>query len=285
MKKVIYLLCVLILTTGCYYEKDSLIEEEVIQNESLNKLLNRTTDQNNPITQQELIDLDLYNKFKIITYISGAVLLRNESARSEIENALDNNNTILVADLLSRNFPSFKCEYEFIFYTLIGMGKPLDPSGELEFDGIFGDKNSPKKDSNRFNNVIVGRCSLIDNYDVFDIFISDFHDNCFELYFPTPFPAELVDEERFTYNDIENIIYGIPHPLIENPFSQGNLVPGQRISKLNNSPIVNMSYINIEDNFLETHTQNVFVTRLRPMLRDCDYGEFSSSFFGSFLNN
>lgn len=265
MKKKFLLLLILIITIACNTTID---EENNIEKEELLKTLYRTTDPNNSDTLQELIDLDLHSKFKIITYVSGAVMLRNVAARNEVEVALENDDTVLVSDLLfSHDFQNFKCEYKFIFYSLIGMDKPLDPSGELEFGDIFG-----------------GKCLKTGGPDTFDVFIEDFHNNCFELYFPAPFNTSVNQDERLTDNEQDTIIYGIPHPLIEFPFSQEILIEGQRISKQDNSPIVEMSYINIEENFVETHTQNVFVTRLRSSSRDCDYGNFSLTFFASFLN-
>ena len=218
----------------------------------------RTNDQD---ILQELVALDLYSKLEIITYISGATMLRNEDARNEVENFLLTNNTILLSDLLfSHDFAAFRCEYKFIFYSLISMDKPLNPSGELEFD--FGNKT---KSSCNFGTD-------------FEAFISDFHNNCFELYFPTEINIPVAGRE----ND-RHLLYGIAHPLVENPFLQDELPLGELIL-LRTNYIVDMSYINIEENFLETHTQNVFITRLRPMSRDCDYGDFSPSFFESFLS-
>jgi len=265
MKKVIPLLCFLLLATGCDYGKDSLVEEDSIQNENLNKLLHRTNN-TNPLTLQELIDLDLKSKLNIITYVVGATLIRNIEAKNQVENILAIDNKIALSNLLFySNSNEFRNEYRHILLNLINFGTlnktpPIDPSGELEVDDFLGWRNYNSSDA-------------ID----FDAFMTLFHNNCFELYFPVP--LDLFNE----YNN--NLIIGIPHPLTMSPFDLNQIPISEVIYPEEISNVAIMGLRDVNQNILQNNPKNIFVTRLSNSSRACDYSEVGNDFdFTSFLN-
>jgi len=261
MKKVIHLLCFLLLTTGCDYDKGSLVEEESIQNDNLNKLLHRTNN-TNPLTLQELIDLDLKSKLNIITYVVGATLIREIEAKNQIEDMLIIDNKIDLSYLLFySNSNEFRREYRYILLNLINFNKnPIDPSGELEVDDFLGLRDYNSSDT-------------ID----FDSFMTLFHNNCFELYFPVP--LDLFND----YNN--NLIIGIPHPLTMSPFDLNQRPISEVIYPEEVSNVAIMELRDVNQNILQHNSKNIFVTRLSNSSRACDYSEVGNDFdFTSFLN-